>query len=82
MRVKNKDCFESYEAAREQYDKIVVPQFGATRMDWGFGRWLWLDVQGDDLLEFWRRMKDAGILTCAGCKMLARIEKATGRRTK
>lgn len=74
--MKNKDLFETYEAAREQYDKIIVPQFGATRMDWGFGRWLWLKPY-DDLLEYWRHMFDAGILTNAGIKMMHRVEKAT-----
>ena len=76
----NKDLFETYEAAREQYDKIIVPQFGATRMEWGFGRWLWLKPMGDDLLEYWHRMDDARILTNAGIKMLHRVEKASKER--
>jgi hypothetical protein len=70
--MKNKDCFETYEAAREQYETIIVPQFGATRMDWGFGRWLWLDVI-DDPLKAWLAMDEARILTNAGKKLLARM---------
>lgn len=77
--MKNKDLFETYEAARDQYNKIVVPLCGATRMDWGFGRWLWLDAQ-DDALANWRALRDAGILTAEGRRMLARVEReAAGR---
>lgn len=75
--MKNKELFETYEAARDHYDNIVVPQFGATRIDWGFGRWLWLDAQGDDALAYWRKLRDAGILTADGTKKLARLEKNT-----
>ena len=70
------ETFESYEAARDAY-AAVVEKRGATRLDWGFGKWLWLEDKGDDL-ENWRAMETAGILTQAGSKMLARAEKKGG----
>ena len=81
--MKNKECFPTYEAARYTYDNHIVPNFGATRMEHGFGRWLWLDVVGEDVadrgLATWRSMDKAGILTQAGRKMLARAEKEAAR---
>lgn len=75
MRNKNKDLFDSYDDARRHFDEVVVPQFGATRMDWGFGRWLWLEVT-EDCMEAWRAMEEASILTQEGRRHLARAEKA------
>ena len=82
-RKKNKDMFDSYDAARRFYDNVVVPQFGATFMEWGFSRWLWLEVTGTsswpsprDCMEAWRAMEKAGILTLEGSRSLARAEKA------
>jgi len=81
--MKNKECFPTYEAARYTYDNHIVPNFGATRMEHGFGRWLWLDVVGEDVadrgLATWRNMDKAGILTQAGRKALARAEKEAAR---
>lgn len=83
--MKNKDCFPTYESARATYDNIIAPNFGATRMEYGFGRWLWLDIvdrEGVDRargLATWREMDKAGILTQAGRKMLARAEKEAAR---
>ena len=65
--MKNKECFPTYESARFAYDNNIVPNFGATRLECGFGRWLWRD------------MDKAGILTQAGRKMLARAEKEAAR---
>ena len=78
---KNKDCFPSYESARFAYDNQIAPNFGATRLEVGFGRWLWLDVVGLDVadrgLATWIDMEKAGILTQAGRKALAKaIKKA------
>lgn len=81
--MKNKECFPTYESARFAYDNNIVPNFGATRLECGFGRWLWLDVVGEDVadrgLATWRDMDKAGILTQAGRKMLARAEKEAAR---
>lgn len=81
--MKNKECFPTYESARFAYDNSIVPNFGATRLEFGFGRWLWLDVVGKDVpdpgLATWRDMDKAGILTQAGRKMLARAEKESAR---
>ena len=81
--MKNKDCFPTYESARFAFDNNIAPNFGVTRMDWGFGRWLWLDVVGEDVpdrgLATWRDMDKAGILTAAGRKALARAEKKAAR---
>ena len=70
------ETFESYEAARDAY-AAVVEKRGATRLDWGFGKWLWLEVRGD-AMEDWREMERAGILTNAGRTALARAEKRGG----
>lgn len=74
--MKNKECFPTYESARFAYDNHIVPNFGATRMEHGFGRWLWLDVVGEDVadrgLKTWQDMDQAGILTQDGRKRLAR----------
>lgn len=81
--MKNKDLFESYEAALYCYENVIVTQFGATRLEYGFGRWLWLDaVEPDDdsaIVREWTVMKDAGILTNAGLKKLARYAKEAAR---
>ena len=69
--MKNKDRFPSYESARSTYDNGVVPTYGTTRMDWGFGRWLWLDYNADGL-DYWKSMDEIGILTQDGRKRLAR----------
>lgn len=65
--MKNKDRFDSYEKADAYYNNVCVPRFGATRLPWGFGRWLWLDHC--DNIEFdWGEMRKAGILTAQGRK--------------
>lgn len=65
--MKNKDRFDSYEEAEAHYNDICVPRFGATRLPWGFGRWLWLDCFNNIALE-WGAMDKAGILTAKGSK--------------
>lgn len=77
--MKNKDLFDGYEAAIDRYTNHIVPKFGATRLDWGFGKWLWLEDRGGEM-ENWRAMKAAGILTNAGQKMLERAEKRGGAK--
>ena len=78
--MKNKECFPTYESARYTYDNHIVPNFGATRMEHGFGRWLWLDVVGEDVadrgLVTWSNMDKAGILTQDGRKRLQRAIRA------
>ena len=76
--MKNMCRFESYEKAREAYDEGVVPTYGATRIDWGFGRWLWLDYNPDKT-AYWRSMRAAGILTADGRKRLARAEEGVAK---
>ena len=84
--MKNKECFPTYEAARYTYDNHIVPNFGATRMEHGFGRWLWLDVVGEDVadrgLATWRNMADAGILTQDGRKRLERALRDAGKEVR
>ena len=78
----NANSYETYEDAHEVYCNAVVPTYGATRMDWGFGRWLWLDctVKGSGRLETWRLLRAAGILTADGRKRLERAEKEAARK--
>ena len=69
--------FGSYEQAREAYNALC-DKFGATRIDWGFGRWLWLEYILPDFcdeLTYWRELDNIGILTSDGRKRLARAEK-------
>ena len=80
--MKNKDLYTSYEQAYNVYYDGVVPKYGATRLEYGFGRWLWLEcppAATGDALEYWRSMKDAGILTNDGLKRLAKAEKAAAK---
>lgn len=67
--MQNKDKFFNYETARYTYDNCVVPKYGATRMEYGFGRWLWMEFKEDEI-EYWKDMDEIGILTSAGRKML------------
>lgn len=76
--MKVKELFPSYELAIHNYESVVVPRYGATRLPWGFGKWLWLDVKNDEI-EYWSDMEQAGILTNAGCKMLARARKGDAK---
>ena len=66
-----------YESAYTTYYDMIVPTYGATRMEWGFGKWLWMDVK-EDKLALWRALRDAGILTNEGLKKLARFEREQG----
>lgn len=78
-RRKFKDLFETYDQARSMYYDTLVPEYGCTRMEWGFGRWLWLDfTEREPRVSLWQRMDDLGILTAAGRKMLERAKKAKG----
>lgn len=72
--MKNKDKFSDYETARYVYDNCVVPKYGATRMEYGFGRWLWMEFK-EDKIEYWKDMDEIGILTSAGRKMLLKAIK-------
>lgn len=65
--MKNKDRFETYDDAQRWYDNICCGRFGATRLPWGFGRWLWLD-RYDTVAQEWGAMDRAGILTAKGRK--------------
>ncbi len=69
--MKNKERFPTYDAARFTYDERIVPEFGATKLEFGFGRWLWIDYTTDNL-EYWMRMARAGILTQDGRRRLER----------
>lgn len=72
--MKYKDLFPTYAEARAAFDISFAPRFGITKMDWGFGRWLWLE-QFPDPLTNWLRFDAAGILTADGRKRLKRAEK-------
>ena len=72
--MKVKELFASYEQAAYTYENDVVPKYGATRLPWGFGKWLWLDVK-EGKMEYWSDMGRAGILTREGCEMLAKARK-------
>lgn len=65
--MKNKDRFDSFEKADAYYNNVCVPRFGATRLPWGFGKWLWLEHYDNLSLE-WGEMYKAGILTAKGKK--------------
>lgn len=70
------DRFESYSKATEAYQQHVAA-YGCTRMEWGFGKWLWLDeIPGESSLDYWKRLSKIGILTQAGEKKLAACRKA------
>lgn len=71
--MKNKDTFCSYETAERFYQNSVVPKYGATRLPWGFGKWLWMDYN-DDEIRNWEEMKRLGILTTDGCRRLAKAK--------
>lgn len=72
--------FDSYEQAWSAYYENVVPNFGATRMEWGFGKWLYLDgaAADGDKLAFWGLLDHIGILTLDGRKRLASARKKSG----
>lgn len=72
--MKVKELFDSYELAIYNYENEVVPKYGATRLPWGFGKWLWLDVKNDEM-EYWSDMERTGILTQEGRKMLSKARK-------
>ena len=76
--MKNKECFETYNGAWDMYYNTIVPQFGATRMEWGFGKWLWLECVPDRMAA-WRLMDEARILTADGRKRLVRAEKEAAK---
>lgn len=60
--------FASYSEASDVYYSQVVPTYGATRKNHGFGKWLYLPSELADapILEYWGAMEDIGILTEAG----------------
>lgn len=73
--------FASYDEARDEYDRLCE-KYGATRLDWGFGKWLWLPYEAariSDELGYWRALRKLGILTNDGVKRLARAEKAEAK---
>lgn len=76
------DLHEGYESAMARYGELVE-EFGCTRLEWGFGRWLWLDVKKwESKLEFWGRLDDLGILTAFGKKRLAAARRAKEREDR
>lgn len=78
MKLINANNFDSYEKAWDAYYNGVVPKYGATRMEWGFGRWLLIEhaaTTGVDTLAFWGLLEHMGILTADGRKRLARARK-------
>ncbi len=78
MTLYNANNFASYEQAYNAYYYGVVPKYGATRMEWGFGKWLFLEHSATvetDTLAFWQLLDQIGILTADGCKRLKRAMK-------
>lgn len=73
--------FTSYEQARDVYNSLC-DKYGATRIDWGFGRWLWLGYNAAERgeIEYWRDLNAIGILTADGRRRLAKAEKQERRR--
>lgn len=81
MQIINANNYATYVEAWDAYYDGVVPKYGATRMDWGFGRWLFLDhdlTQGIDDIAFWELLDRIGILTADGRKRLSRAKKQRG----
>ena len=78
MQLLNANNYATYDKAWDVYYNGVVPKYGATRMEWGFGRWLYIPHQqttGDDTLAYWELLDSIGILTADGRKRLARAQK-------
>lgn len=71
--MKNKDMYETYDAAYDAYYNGVIQEFGATRLPWGFGRWLWMEHSGDRIAD-WQKMRLYGILTNEGVRRLKQAE--------
>ena len=79
MTLINANNFSSYEQAYDAYYNGVVPKYGATRMQWGFGKWLFIEhaaTVATDTIAFWELLDHMGILTADGRKQLARAKKA------
>ena len=79
MMMINANNFDSYEQARDVYLNVIVSKYGATRLDWGFGRWLflsWDKTLTSDELEYWVTLDRLGILTNDGARRLAKAKKA------
>lgn len=74
--------FATYEQARDAYVNAVVPLYGATRLDWGFGRWLYLDfnVVDGNKLSYWLELDKIGILTTDGRKRFRREMDAAAKK--
>ena len=82
MKLINANNFNSYDQAYDTYYNGVVPKYGATRMEWGFGKWLFIEHAATvetDTLAFWGLLDHMGILTADGRKRLARAKKAAER---
>lgn len=78
MQLLNANNYATYDKAWDVYYNGVVPKYGATRMEWGFGRWLYIPHQqttGDDTLAYWELLDSIGILTADGRKRLSRAQK-------
>ena len=82
MTLINANNFASYEQAWDAYYNGVVPTYGATRLEWGFGKWLYIAHSATvdtDFLAFWRLLDHKGLLTADGRKRLKRaIKQAEG----
>ena len=77
MRILMANRFDSYDQAWSAYYEGVVPTYGATRMEWGFGKWAYLDSASadGDRLAFWGLLDEIGILTADGRKRLKRARR-------
>lgn len=73
------ELFDSYQEAVMGYEE-EIRLYGCTRLDWGFGKWLWMEArEGEDRLSHWRRLGEVGILTNAGRTALERAERKAGK---
>ena len=73
--------FETYEKARDYY-QTLRRDFGCVAMEWGFGRWLWMEVvENEPTLDYWQRLHDLHILTNAGAERLARAQKRAAQES-
>ena len=77
----NANNFGSYDQARDAYYNGAVPKFGATRLEWGFGRWLYLPaaMKDADDLSLWETLDELRSLTNDGHKRLARAKKEAAK---
>ena len=78
MTIINANNYDTYGGAWNAYYNEVVPKYGATRMEWGFGKWLYIEhaaTVDTETLAFWNLLDHLGILTADGRKRLKRAMK-------